>query len=260
MEAGKYEVTVRGTRFAVRLLDESKIRVVVSEGSVDVSMQDGKTESVGTNESLVFSDSAPTRREPETIARRVDLLLEGRLPDPVEDVNPPTQSSVKRPTASASPSADGVGQWRRWVIEGQIPEAIEALSKHLKKSPMDYDAWWLLGDCYRKTRKWKEALASYEEVIQMAPEAIANRARFRAGVILQDRLGDPASAAKHFAKYLKRGQGATLAPEVMLRLAMTHQTLGNQAEAVRLLEELKTKFGGTEAAKRADERLSPITQ
>ncbi len=54
-------------------------------------------------------------------------------------------------------------------INGYLDQAAEAFAKVTQLAPQNEDSWISLGDCHFNSRKWKDAIAAYEEVINLDP-------------------------------------------------------------------------------------------
>lgn len=63
----------------------------------------------------------------------------------------------------------------KMIAEGAITEAIECLKNIISKNPND-NAFYLLGNAYRKKGQYKDALNNYLEAISLNPDSPATEA------------------------------------------------------------------------------------
>jgi cytochrome c-type biogenesis protein CcmH/NrfG len=107
----------------------------------------------------------------------------------------------------------------------------------LKQSPLDGDAWWLLATCLRKETKWTEAVDAYDSVIRLAAPARRDKARYRAGTILQEQLGNHPAAIPYLEKYVE-GSPVTkpLRAEALVRLAQSYMKTGQNGRAAKFVD------------------------
>lgn len=153
----------------------------------------------------------------------------------------------------------GIDLWRRWVLEGRFEAAETALDDHLSEHPMDTDAYSLLADCRRKAGKYIEAVETYKKLTAIAGDYQANRARFKAGVLLQENLKNHLGAAAIFDEYLSTGKGTPLLrAKAAIRLASSLIELGETERAKKLLSKIVDDYGGSSVAIQAREVLNKI--
>ena len=62
------------------------------------------------------------------------------------------------------------------IKEGKLDTAIEALSQYILADPMNDEAYYLLGNAYRKQGNWQMALNNYLEAMERNPESPATNA------------------------------------------------------------------------------------
>ena len=62
------------------------------------------------------------------------------------------------------------------IKEGKLDTAIEALSQYILADPMNDEAYYLLGNAYRKQGNWQMALNNYLEAMERNPESPATHA------------------------------------------------------------------------------------
>ncbi len=295
VEAGGYTVRVVGTRFWVTLLEDGGIEVGVVRGAVQVdgTSEDGPLEVAAGDRLVIRADgSRATRPVSPAEQRRLTLILiEGARDDATtDDVSRTTDDDRggatdteeaapgrTAPSPSEAASADRVDHFGRgtgqrtdrqevsldqikgWILDGEYPRAERALERHLVSRPADTGALMLLASCHSKSGAYDEAARVLRAVADNGTGAQRNRARFKAGMLYQDRLGRPADAAEMFDAYLKADQA--LRPntlEARVRLARALQRLGNRAGYRRVLEEIVEIHGGTDRAAEARRQLDRL--
>jgi ferric-dicitrate binding protein FerR (iron transport regulator) len=274
VEAAGREIRVRGTRFSVALGEGEAVAVTVAEGVVEVGTGEGVPQRVAAGRRLAVSVSGAAREEEvgDEGDRRIAALL-GELPvldaglaAAVEDPGgakdagagsravPTGVAGRKIPRDEAAPEEDAwdAAGARHLVAGGRHAEAERSLAGRLAAVPGDAEAWMLLADCQRNQGRWQAAVDAYERVALLGRDASkANRARFLAGSVLQDRLGRHAEAAGLFEEHLANGGGG-LRAEAMLRLAVSLRETGAGARARALLDEIVRNHPGTPSALRAE--------
>ena len=62
------------------------------------------------------------------------------------------------------------------ISQGEVDRAICLLDEYLHISPCD-EAYYLLGNAYRKMSDWQRALNSYQAAIDLNPDSPATEAR-----------------------------------------------------------------------------------
>lgn len=68
-------------------------------------------------------------------------------------------------------------QSRRLISEGKIEEAVETLKQYISGDlPHQDEAFYLLGNAYRKLGNWQEAIQNYMEATERNPESPAKEA------------------------------------------------------------------------------------
>ena len=63
------------------------------------------------------------------------------------------------------------------IERGEINEAIHWLNQVLELFPDKDEAYYLLGNAYRKMSNWQEALNNYQKAIDLNPESPAKDAK-----------------------------------------------------------------------------------
>ena len=148
---------------------------------------------------------------------------------------------------------------RGMVLDGRYADAESGLDEFLQLNPHNAAAWSLLGDCRRKQAKWGDALGAYREVINKGNASQSNRARYLAGVLAQDNLGDHERAEALFEAYLSQVSDGQSDNAAMMRLAISKIALGKRADARRLLNNIVASTRDDTVRRRA-ERLLEDTQ
>jgi tetratricopeptide (TPR) repeat protein len=257
VEASGFLVRVTGTRFLVDLgARASAARVVVSAGVVEVRRGAG-AHGLKAGERLEIEEDVVVGPASEAELAEIDGLFGGppttgeavarvdALPDPESAAaDQPSTDAGAAPFPPTRAVADGPGReadveavselerWRELVIEGRLDEARSALRDHLAAHPADAEAWSLLADCERKRGSWNAAVEAYDELVSLSRGAQANRARFKAAQILQDRLGDHRRAVELLGRFVEGADpGGVLTAKARVRLARSLLALGRQDRA-----------------------------
>jgi ferric-dicitrate binding protein FerR (iron transport regulator) len=275
VEAGGFTVTVVGTRFKVTRTGQAGLKVDVDEGKVEVRTPKGGRHPVTPGQSLTISDDGLAKMSPQADGDRrkwANLLrtpaeLAGRKtapperavsrPDagPATDPTPDTRAGRKVPTR---PVRD-LKTWRSWILAGKYGKASRALTRYLKTSPADAKTWSVLADCYRKMGKWAPAVDALRKVIRHGSAGTSRRARYRAAVLLQGRLGRHSEAVRLLRQYLSAtGPADSLRPHALMRCARSLIQLNRKGEARRLLKTLTRDHAGTAPAVKASEMLKKL--
>lgn len=205
--------------------------------------------------------SVRAERTPALTANEDDIFMPENPAKSDDDIDPDNRVEADDGTASEEPNDApmGIEQWRQWVLEGKLQEAEKALRGYLKRHPIDTDAMSLLADCLRKAGKHAASVATYKNIIAVAPSSQANRARFKAGVVMQENLGDHFGAAIIFEEYLATKKGSPLlTAKAMVRLARSLIELRERDRARKLLDQVISNHSGTSAAIKAREILEQI--
>ncbi len=259
VETPDFTVEVIGTRFLVDLDGAGEqAKVIVSEGKVNVrgakigkhSLVAGQVLDIDSvlevrladNEDLIaLNDLLPEASSSQPLAVPAD---ESPRPDAGEFTgigSAGSRNDVAMEVAGATPDShetidselSSISKWREWVIEGRLDEARFALRDHLVKNPADANAWSLLADCERKRSNWAQAVVAYDKLVALSKGERANRARFKAASIIQDRLGDHEGAVRALEQFLSQGgSGTLLEARAKVRLAGSLMAL-NRSERAR---------------------------
>jgi transmembrane sensor len=242
VEAGEVTVEVVGTRFAVERTEQGDVEVEVTEGTVRVAYGDQRPSLLRAGGQMLFTPDGALVPEPATPAEEPAAAVE----EPATVALPDAGRSRSAPATAGSPA--GLSVWREWIVEGRLGDAAAALDAHLGRQPGDTGAWSLLADCRRKQGRARAAIDAYAEVIERASAGEANRARYMAGSLAQDRLGDHAAAQRYFAAYLSAPGRKPLAAEAAVRRARSLLALGRDGEGRAVLERVLAEHAGTQAA------------
>jgi hypothetical protein len=284
VQAGNHTVRVVGTRFLTALSDDDTLTVHVSQGVVKVEAAQGQSHTVQAGQSLTVNgraaktkplgssalgeidyllneDPAATKEEtPEPTGEGDSLDAVQRdevLPDPVDGGRDAIGASKSVQKQVAKPSIE---QLQKWIIKGELSRAATALETHLKSSPGDGEAWSLLADCRRKTGNWGGAVSALRNVIAHGRSGSANPARFKAGKILQDKLGRHSQAIELFNAYIEaKDAGRPLEVEAMMRIARSQKAIGRDQAARKTLETVIKKHDGTVSAVKARKLLEDLS-
>jgi FimV-like protein len=267
VEAGEFVVRVLGTRFSVAMAEKSEIEVQVAEGTVDVHGPgvEGIEVRAGQGVKIPARGRVELAQVTPHVVEQIDSLLSeialAGEPDPEvapqetpeprarerRDAGAHSRKSIHGAAAKHTRDGDDLKTWRRWIIEGRHMEAERALEAHLDRSPTDGQAWMLLADLRRRGNRWRSAVESYRRAAELSG---FNQARFMAGSILQDKLGDDQGAVDMLEEYIRPSSGRTaLRAEAMVRLARSYLRLGRRDRAKKLLQEVVDRSGAPISAK-----------
>jgi len=238
--AGDVSVSVKGTRFTVAR-SASLVTVAVEEGRVAVARAGREIALLSPKERLEI-DTAPQKDAAQA---------------PTMKPPPTAESAAKTTTPAAAPTEEpDLTTLRGWVIAGRLAEAEAGLTAFVARHPKDAEAWWTLADCRRKAGKTAAAVEAYREVIAVGTSDRADLARFKAGTLLQEKLGRHDEAVALFRGYLDDlGKSAPLRAEVLVRCGRSLIAAGRSAEAEPLLREVVADYGANPVAAEAKSLL-----
>lgn len=175
------------------------------------------------------------------------------------ETNGAAQGEAQTSVSPDESAPKGMDLWRQWILEGRFEVAEAALSEHLSGRPLDTEAYSLLADCRRKAGKYAQAVEIYKKLTAIAGEYQANRARFKAGVLMQEKLKNHLGAAAIFDEYLATGKGTPLLrAKAAIRLAGSLIELGEVERAGKLLRRIADDYSGSSVAIQAREMLKKI--
>ncbi len=287
VETPDFTVEVVGTRFLVDLNGAGeRAKVIVSDGKVNVRGAKIGKHSLVAGEALEI-DSTPEVQpaDREDLIALNDLLPELPSSQPLavpahESPRPDAgeftgigldglKNDVAMEVAGATPDSHGetdaelssISKWREWVIEGRLDEARFALGDHLVKNPADANAWSLLADCERKRSNWAQAVVAYDKLVALSDGEKANRARFKAASIIQDRLGDHEGAVRALEQFLAQGgSGTLLEARAKVRLAGSLMALNKPERAKEYLLWVVEKSNDAAMISKARRMLEQLEQ
>jgi len=211
--AGKYRVVVVGTRFTTAYVPPLELRVVVSEGVVQVHSPDRATPlSVNAGETLEL--------------KGIEFSLSKRIPEPAA----PGESSGLPAAVSSTSQAS----WQALYREGKYQNACEVVraeSLGTLQSRLDAATLIDLSSTLRLCGDTAGAMATLGTIRARYPETPqAHDALFLMGRILAT-AGQARPAISRLDEYLAKGNGGRFAAEALGRLIELHQAVGNQAQA-----------------------------
>lgn len=70
------------------------------------------------------------------------------------------------------------------LAENKTSEAIEMLSEYIRLNPKDDEAYFIIGNIYRKFNDWRKAMNAYCQAIELNPNSPAKEAYNQAKEIL----------------------------------------------------------------------------
>jgi TolA-binding protein len=222
---------------AISPLDANAVKEI--DHSLDETRSDGSMASSGERLEHGYGDA---RTDAGFVAPPVSMMQ--------PKVTPRTNPGAPPLRQNAAPFDEGTV--RQWLVAGNYEQAENALGARVTQAPRDYTAWWLLGECRRKRGDHAEAVAAYRQVISGGTPSEANRARYQAAVLLQDRLGDQHSAIALLKEYLKAmPTDRPLDAEARLRLGRGLLALGMATESRAVIEDIRHRYPGTPEAEQA---------
>lgn len=286
-EKGRIGVSVK--RGAVRVDDPGTGSWRVSQGETFKTDTDGKWQLVklsdsdaetvdalltpkipvagSTQEELVENDSAEedtaVGKEKRPDKTRSALTRMGSRTFPSRSKGLDSDKSKQTTSQSESQTPPGqskiltLDEIKQLILSQAYGPAEKALRDRLKNSPKESATLELLAIKQHRSGNPQKAVSTYEEIIRYGSPIEKNRARFRAGSILQDRLNNHPKAIRMFQAYLNdpdvRQKNAA---EVKLRMAKSYQKMGNMQKYRQILRRIVEEHGGTEAAEKAGGALN----
>ena len=167
----------------------------------------------------------------ESLDQRISRLEGGTTPSPASN-NPPrtTNSTAPRPTAGQSNKANSA------------------------QEQAAYDKAFSL----MKQGQYGKAAQSFEAFANQYPNSgLAGNARYWTGqakYVVRDFQG----ALSEFNKLLKQYPSSSKIEDTLLKIGYCHDELGQKEQAVRVLEEVITRFPNTPVSRLANDRLAKI--
>jgi TolA-binding protein len=271
VKAGRLNVRVVGTTFAVARSGDEDVEIDVISGNVEVTAPGQTARRVSAGQRLKGSLGGEPRlteiaddkkiflqnllsEKPQAAPAERNGQSDGRMQvDTGEDTLAKAEAAEEHPRGAVPDTTKiSIDVWRAWIIEGRLDDAQRALESHLAQKPQDGEAWSLLADCRRKNGDWSAAVQAYRKVVAFAPVHTANRARFRAAALLQEKLGAHREAIELLEAYINLSESDNaLHAEALFRLAQSYLALGQNEKAMRLLEEIVSKHKGSPSATQA---------
>jgi hypothetical protein len=266
VEAGNYTVTVVGTRFSVAWDGAARLGVVVDDGEVSVAKPGGGVRTVRAGQSLhaggevgaegTLADSSAD--EVATLHRCLSATPEPPAPA-FPSATAQASASLSGASTDAAPGsrpepAPDDATIRQWLVDGETARAEQALVARLAVAPRESASWWLLGETRRRTGRPREAVVAYRKVIELGSPAEANRARYNAALLLEERLGDATGAIALYRAYLA-GRPCPLEASAQWRLGRLLKARGDDAGR-GVLEQLVRLHPSTPEAEQAARLLA----
>lgn len=180
-------------------------------------------------------DKVSTRKPVRDTQVSVQEVRSGKLSMRIagsERTGPRVHEKERKPETSSVDSGE-LRRLRAAIIDGRLVEAESGLRAYLEHSARDATAWSLLGDCLRKLGKWRESVDAYRSVMRVGQGTEAQRARFLAASVLQDRLKDPRAVIALLEGY---GEDQITTPEARLRLSRALVAVGEVRKARSTLD------------------------
>jgi TolA-binding protein len=276
--AGGHRITVIGTRFIVDMSKKLKLQVLVSEGKVKVTLNDGKETFVKSGQYLEINNaneikvSNLDKIQIESINKMlnsnvatasvatasIDMSDNEPLTSSEAAVNLHKSYDVSKDKTDVEkisvkqPRRINLKEIRSKVINGQYSEADRLLTSYLEFHPKDADAWFLLGQSKRKSGRYRESAAAFEKAAAIADADMANQIRFMLASLYQDKMGKNSMAQKILNEYINNKTGnKPLMPQALFRLARTQKALGQNLQADKTLKIIIKKYPGTQLANHA---------
>jgi ferric-dicitrate binding protein FerR (iron transport regulator) len=260
VEARGLLVEVTGTVFEVDASGDGLV-VRVERGEVRVERLGERPWSVSAGNALVAAANGVTIR-PLELMERGDLraLLNGAAGAHVAARGRSSAGTAvpQEPEPSLS-TVELLADWTERVTRGECSGVEDELVARVGEVPEDTSAWNLLATCQRRAGRFVEALASYEQIANRARGAEANLARYRCGVLLQEKLGRYSDAAEYYHAYLAAsGVDNLIEAEAMVRLAESLLVIGREGEAKEVLARVVAEHGDAPIATKARRMLSEL--
>lgn len=229
------QVVVKGTIFSVQVSGDA-VRVSVLRGQVAVSRQGRDPVFVSAGETLRM-DTGPERpmtpKETRDMARRVRLLSE-------DVVSPAPASPEGTARGQSNPSPDDT------ATDSSAPTPGSLLARAAR---------------LRREARWSKAATAYRRLIETyAHRSESQVAMVALGEIFLERMNDPASAARWYARYQKESPNGPLVQEAMFGEIQSLQKIGERVREQRLLKTFLGRFPNAVQAKAAKRRMETLLQ
>jgi tetratricopeptide (TPR) repeat protein len=161
----------------------------------------GEVAQLGHGESPTVQAGSPRVHRMVAALLAGDDVLESPLDSPAPEPEVPAaeapdpkviQEASPAPRGTASPAS--LERWRSVVATEGCSSVQREIRRHLHRAPTDGAAWSLLGDCARKSSKWRAAFDAYKRAAETQTPRAGARACYFAGEIALERLSDPRAA------------------------------------------------------------------
>jgi len=252
VEAGAYEVVVRGTVFSVTRADDDgdgAPEVRVYEGVVEVRRgADGPATRL-TRAEVWRGEAAATTAAPGPLAELGRAAAAARAPAaPTDDVGPlegPGDPAADARTTGASPAPRGggartprgdptpdVATVRRWIAEGRADRALATARRQVAAGG---GAVWqeVVGDALRAQGRPADAARAYETAAEALPRNAAVRAAYLAAALHFRDLDQPAEAVRVLDGFRADAVGSPLEERALGLRARALLAAGRDADARR---------------------------
>jgi TolA-binding protein len=282
IRAGRFEVSVKGTEFLTEKEVSGAVSVSVRRGVVQVVNPGAETWNVeaGSTLALTSQGKGTMRRADEEEGRALSLLLDPLVETEVrkaketsvetgsDEIQNKSRNNGEGKEGKGDDASKSISQRseqppdlesvKQWIIHAEYERSERTLKHRLSDSPHDVAALQLLSLCLQKSGKQDQAVETCKQIIAVGSPAERNRARFRAGAILQNRRKDKEAIAM-FEDYLNEtGDKRANAAEAKMRLAESVRKTGDLKRYEQILTTVVKEHGGTEAAEKAGLELARL--
>lgn len=193
------------------------------------------------------ADSPPPPAIDSTAALDAEGMMGASPPPPTDGTVAPTLAPA--PLSGRQPPAGVTGPGETPPPLGQGPTMDDASSEAAYR-----DAFSLL-----RSGEYDRAVAAFEDFQASYPNSqYGDNAQYWLAEA-QYAKRDFAAAVTEYRKMLVNYPASRKQSHAMLKLGYSYDSLGQQADARAILEDLKRRFPGSAAAKLADERLSQLS-
>jgi transmembrane sensor len=235
VHAGEIDVLVLGTVFDVKRRG-ARSEVTVQHGAVEVSWPSGKTIlRAGESDWFPRAEVAATAAPAESLVEASAQAYAAEQPTG-EGVSSPDTAAVAPP----SPKAHKHDAWRTLARAGKHGEAFRTLDR----APVeDLEGLLLAADAARLSGHPREAALYLERLVARYPSSASARlgAFTLAGLLLHE-LGNPARAARSYARAYQLDPQGPLAQDALAREAEAYGRAGQRARAKQAAELYLTRF------------------
>lgn len=260
VETSAGTVRVVGTRFLVEHQSADTLRVVVTEGTVEMLLGNSAPQRLVQGKALEVDAGgrATVRPMRPREARSITALLNlGRESAPQQRPAAAPHAVVAEPppTPEQEPISPHA-HWSAWIDEGNFDAANQAIDEYLRRWPDDGVAWLLLARAKEEGRQWRGAVKAYDRVIALGNAAQAGQARYASARILHQQLGKHSRAVKLLDGLLRLEPVPQKAARAMLLLAQALHMSDQPDEARQWLYKVTADYGSLAAADEAKRLLA----